>query len=242
MTKPDARKPRRKPRRKPKEKAAKAEVSGADDAALREAKRVLRVQIAERIAAIKPLAREHKTRSLAAFAMRAPPLGGRGLVLAYRAMDDEACVDGLVETLAAHGWRVAFPVVDAAGAMKLVELATGPGLPPLFHASRWTSDRHGIRAPRADGVGARSVWPRELDAVLVPGRAFDRAGNRLGRGKGYYDRLIARLRPDARASTVGLGFAEQTVDSVPSSTDDRRVAWIASDRGLLRARSAASQA
>lgn len=232
MTKPDA----RKPRRKPKEKAANTTGADGADATLRDAKRAMRVQIAEAIAAIKPIARQHKTRSLAAFALRAPALGGRGLVLAYRAMDDEACIDGLTDALAARGWRVAFPIVDATGAMTLVELATGPGLPPLFDASRWTSDRHGIRAPRADGVGARSVWPRELDAVLVPGRAFDRAGNRLGRGKGYYDRLIARLRPDARTATVGVGFREQIAASVPASGDDRPVAWIASDSGLMRAR------
>ena len=151
-------------------------------------------------------------------------------------MDDEACVDEIAETLAARGWRVAFPFVDATGAMKLVELATDRGLPPLLHASRWTSDRHGIRAPRVDGLGARSIWPRELDAVLVPGRAFDRAGNRLGRGKGYYDRLLARLRPDARGATIGVAYAEQIEESVPASGDDRPVAWIASDRGLTRAR------
>jgi 5-formyltetrahydrofolate cyclo-ligase len=209
---------------------------GDADTALREAKKALRVKVAERIAALKPIAREHKMRSLAAFALRAPPLGGRGLVLAYRAMDDEACVDELAETLAAYGWRVAFPFVDATGAMKLVELAAGPGLPPLLHASRWMSDRHGIRAPRLDGAGARSVWPRELDAVLVPARAFDRAGNRLGRGKGYYDRLLSRLRPDARGAAIGIAYAEQIEETVPTSGDDRPVAWIATDRGLTRAR------
>ena len=233
MTKPDAGKPRTK---KPAAKAATTEVADAGDTALREAKRALRAKIAERIAALKPMAREYKARSLAAFALRAPALGGRGLVLAYRAMDDEACIDELAETLVARGWRVAFPLVDAAGAMKLVELSTWPGLPPIFAAARWTTDRHGIRAPRLDAAGARPIWPRELDAVLVPGRAFDRAGNRLGRGKGYYDRLIARLRPDARRATVGLGFREQLEDTVPASADDRRVTWIASDRGLVRAR------
>lgn len=223
------------------------EVARADDAtgsetalrevqeALREAKKALRAKIAERIAALKPMAREYKARSLAAFALRAPALGGRGLVLAYRAMDDEACIDELAETLVARGWRVAFPLVDAAGAMKLVELSTGPGLPPIFAAARWTTDRHGIRAPRLDAAGARSIWPRELDAVFVPARAFDRAGNRLGRGKGYYDRLLARLRPDARSGAIGVAYAEQIEEIVPASTDDRPVAWIATDRGLMRA-------
>ncbi len=204
--------------------------------ALLEAKRALRTEIAERVASLGRLARKQKTRSLAAFALRSPPLGGRGLVLAYRAMEDEACIDDLVETLAARGWRVAFPQIDATGTMRLVELATGAGLPTLLHPSRWASDRYGIRAPRTDGAGARCVWSRELDAVLVPGRAFDRAGNRLGRGKGYYDRLIARLRPDARGATIGIGFAEQLAPSVPVSADDRRVAWIATDQGLMRVR------
>ena len=136
MRKPDAGKPRTK---KPVAKAATTEVAGAGDTALREAKRALRVKIAERIAALKPMAREYKARSLAAFALRAPALGGRGLVLAYRAMDDEACIDELAETLVARGWRVAFPLVDAAGAMKLVELSTGPGFPPIFAAARWTT-------------------------------------------------------------------------------------------------------
>lgn len=238
MTKPRTEKSAARSAAKSAAKAAiAADADGADDA-LRAAKKALRASIAERVAAIKPLAREHKTRSLAAFALRAPALGGRGLVLAYRAMADEACVDELTETLAARGWRVAFPLVDATGAMKLVELATGPGLPALFDPSRWTSDRHGIRAPRLDGVGARVVWPRELDAVLVPARAFDRSGNRLGRGKGYYDRLLARLRPDARGAAIGVAFAEQIEESVPSSGDDRPVAWVASDRGLSRARRA----
>jgi 5-formyltetrahydrofolate cyclo-ligase len=131
MTKPDAGKPRTK---KPVAKAATTEVAGAGDTALREAKRALRTKIAEQIAALKPMAREYKARSLAAFALRAPALGGRGLVLAYRAMDDEACIDELAETLVARGWRVAFPLVDAAGAMKLVELSTGPGSPILGDA------------------------------------------------------------------------------------------------------------
>ena len=207
-----------------------------DASALHAAKKELRAQVASAIAGVKPMAKAHKTRALAAFALRAPPLGARGVVLSYRAMPDEPCVDAVAEALAARGWRVAFPVVDDAGAMRLVELAADGVHASLFDPSRWSSDRHGVRAPRIDAAGARTIWPRELDAVLVPGRAFDRAGNRLGRGKGYYDRLIAKLRPDARAATVGIAFAEQMSDGVPVGEGDRAVSWIATDRGIVRAR------
>ncbi|MFZ9914568.1 MAG: 5-formyltetrahydrofolate cyclo-ligase, partial [Phycisphaerales bacterium] len=61
-------------------------------------------------------------------------------------------------------------------------------------------------------------------------------GARLGRGKGFYDGLIARLRPDARAATIGLCHREQLVAQVPEDARDRRVAWVATDRALLRAR------
>lgn len=211
------------------------EPTGAERA-LHDAKNALRAHVRDAINGLKPLARERKVRAACEFALRSPPLAGRGLVLAYRAMRDEICVDAIAEALAARGWRIAFPAVDDAGSMRLFELATGPRLPALFDPARWSTDRHGVRAPRRDGAGVRSIWPRELDAVLVPGRAFDRAGNRLGRGKGYYDRLLARLRPDARAATVGVAFGVQIAETVPSSKDDRPVGWIASDLGITRAR------
>lgn len=63
-----------------------------------------------------------------------------------------------------------------------------------------------------------------VDFALVPGVAFDRAGKRLGRGKGYYDRLLTRLN----AYKVGLCFDFQLVDDVPTSGYDivmDKVVW-----------------
>jgi 5-formyltetrahydrofolate cyclo-ligase len=99
----------------------------------------------------------------------------------------------------------------------------------------WRTDRFGIRAPNPDSARVRRVQPRDIDAVIVPGRAFDARGARLGRGKGFYDALLARLRPDARAATIGLAFETQVVERVPEDAHDARVAWIATDRRLRRA-------
>lgn len=99
----------------------------------------------------------------------------------------------------------------------------------------WRTDRFGIRAPNPDSARVRRVHPRDIDAVIVPGRAFDARGARLGRGKGFYDALLARLRPDARAATIGLAFEAQVVERVPEDAHDARVAWVATDRRLRRA-------
>ncbi len=56
-----------------------------------------------------------------------------------------------------------------------------------------------------------------IDAVLVPGQAFDRAGHRLGRGKGYYDRFLQQLQA---VYTRAVCFPYQIVDKVPFEPHD----------------------
>ena len=60
-------------------------------------------------------------------------------------------------------------------------------------------------------AACQAVSLNQLDLVLVPGVAFDVQGRRLGRGRGYYDRLLA----DVRGVKCGVGFDEQIVESVP---------------------------
>ncbi len=62
------------------------------------------------------------------------------------------------------------------------------------------------------------VQPEELDLVMVPGTAFDPRGGRMGQGKGYYDRLLARARPDA--PLVALAFDCQLFDEIPVAAHD----------------------
>jgi 5-formyltetrahydrofolate cyclo-ligase len=60
-----------------------------------------------------------------------------------------------------------------------------------------------------------------LDLVLVPGAAFDKKGARLGRGKGFYDRFLAKL--PAKATSIGLAFRQQVLPAIPSTVNDTRV-------------------
>lgn len=72
-----------------------------------------------------------------------------------------------------------------------------------------------------------------LDIVLVPGLAFTRDGARLGRGGGFYDRLLAH--PDCRAHRIGIAHDLQLVDSIPLEPHDQRVHQIISESGLIDA-------
>lgn len=64
----------------------------------------------------------------------------------------------------------------------------------------------------------RFVSPRYLDIVIVPGLAFDKKGNRLGRGKGCYDRFLKRL--PKKIPTIGLAFDFQILPKIPAKTHD----------------------
>jgi 5-formyltetrahydrofolate cyclo-ligase len=79
---------------------------------------------------------------------------------------------------------------------------------------------YGILEPRVElrAAGRRRVDPAELDLVMVPGVAFDRRGGRLGHGRGYYDRLLAQVRPDT--ALVGLAFECQMFPAIPAGPHD----------------------
>lgn len=69
-----------------------------------------------------------------------------------------------------------------------------------------------IEEPQGD-----EVTPAELmELIVVPGVAFDRRGNRIGRGKGFYDRLLT----ETKATTVGVGYDFQLLDEVPAEVHD----------------------
>ena len=70
--------------------------------------------------------------------------------------------------------------------------------------------------------------------ILAPGLAFDRSLRRIGRGKGYYDRFLARLRAAGRPfKAVGLAFAEQLEPEVPVGPHDQLLDGLITDCELL---------
>lgn len=72
--------------------------------------------------------------------------------------------------------------------------------------------------PPKDDTRFPVVPPREIDLAVIPAIAFDAQGNRLGYGRGSYDRYLPQLRSDCKL--IGIAFAEQEVDAVPVEPHD----------------------
>lgn len=86
----------------------------------------------------------------------------------------------------------------------------------------------GLREPD-DG---EPIDMESLDMVLVPALVFDRQGNRLGRGAGFYDRFLANKGFDG--ISVGIAFGEQIVDEVPVHSHDVPVNILVTDEEIMR--------
>jgi 5-formyltetrahydrofolate cyclo-ligase len=76
------------------------------------------------------------------------------------------------------------------------------------------------------------VEPESLDLVIMPCLAVDSTGNRLGYGKGYFDVLLARIRPEVPA--MALAFELQLVPSIPPTPRDRKATIIVTEKRVIR--------
>jgi 5-formyltetrahydrofolate cyclo-ligase len=71
-----------------------------------------------------------------------------------------------------------------------------------------------------------------IDLVIVPGLGFDPFGNRLGRGRGFYDRFLGK--PEFRGVSCGFALEEQVVPSIPAGPLDQRVHMLVTDQAVRR--------
>jgi 5-formyltetrahydrofolate cyclo-ligase len=71
-----------------------------------------------------------------------------------------------------------------------------------------------------------------LEMVIVPGLGFDGKGNRLGRGRGFYDRFLAH--PEFKGVACGLAFEQQVVGEIPIGPLDRHMDMLVTDKKVRR--------
>ena len=141
------------------------------------------------------------------------------IVSGFMPLNSEISPLPLMRKLAEAGAGLALPVV------------VGRGLPLSMRAYAFgdalLKGVWGIRVPPPE---APEVAP---DVLLVPLLAFDRNGNRLGYGAGYYDMTIAALRARKRVVAIGVAFAAQEVDEVPTTPRDARLDLVLTEREVI---------
>ena len=98
--------------------------------------------------------------------------------------------------------------------------------------SQLVSHRYGFLEPAGGGT---AFDPTSLEAVVVPALAFDRTGHRLGYGKGFYDRFLPRLNPEA--IKVGLVASQLIFEQLPIDPWDQPVDLLVSELGVWLPRS-----
>ena len=153
---------------------------------------------------------------------------GPSVVAAYRAIRSE--VDPAAIADWALGQRIAVALPAVSGGDSLVFRTYRPGEP-------LTDAGFGTVAP---GSQVPEVDP---DVIVVPLAAFDRAGHRLGYGRGFYDRGVARLRERGLAPlTLGLAFAVQEVDAIAREPHDVRLDFVVTENETIDFRVTVSEA
>lgn len=144
-------------------------------------------------------------------------------IAAYMSFGSEFDTSAFIRDILAREKRLALPRIDADKTN--IEMRSAADLDRDLVAGTW-----GIREP---AVRCPQIALNTLDFVLVPGVAFTGRGERLGYGKGFYDRLIAGLNPEC--TLVAAAFSCQMVERMPTTKTDRRVHLVVTEAGQFAA-------
>jgi 5-formyltetrahydrofolate cyclo-ligase len=187
---------------------------------LREAKAALRRQINAVLAVMSPQKRAADSLKICARVREQAVWQAAGSVLLFAPMPEEPDVWPLLAEALAGGKTIALPRFHGAtGNYRAARVQDLPGdiVPGQF----------GIREPAA---GCRDIPFSQFDLVLVPGVAFDRQGRRLGRGRGYYDRLLVEVR----GAKCGIAFDEQMAVEVPAGPADVLLNFVVTPAAVVK--------
>jgi len=162
---------------------------------------------------------ERNSRLITEYLSRLDPLLEASVVMGYVAINNEVDVWPFLEHCLGQGKTVVLPRIEVATDCLVAVRFTG--------RENLIKGKFGITEPQGEALP-----PELIDAVLVPGVAFDRRGYRLGYGKGYYDRFLPKLRRGAL--TIGIAHSHQVVDEIPHSFHDYRLDYLVTEKGLFR--------
>ena len=184
----------------------------------------LRRQLGERRRSLSPQQRIAAAQGLRRSLEQLPEFHTDMRVAGYWATQGELPLNLIIPPLIERGQQFLLPLISAEKQLRFAPWKPGDPVEP---------NRHGIPEPLHVST---PMAPFQLDLVLVPLLAFDRQGQRLGYGGGYYDRSFAFLNEQARPTEpllVGIGYDFQELDAIAPERWDVRLDFIATDRELI---------
>ncbi len=146
-------------------------------------------------------------------------VNGFETIMVYASKIPEVETKEIIQDLNRRGVRVVVPIIERETCSLRLSYLPDPSLlvPSTFN----------VPEPLGNELPAR---PEDVQVVIIPMVAFDRGGNRLGYGAGYYDRFLHGVRPDC--IRLGLAYEAQLLPAVPAGTSDERVSRVITEAGL----------
>ena len=170
-------------------------------------KKQLRKEIAAKKAALTPAARLAEEAAIWAAVESLDGFAKASAVLLYCSLPDEVSTGDFIRKWH-HQKRIILPLVsgDTLLLKEYVPERTHPGYKSIIEPDEDLPD----------------IDPAVIDLAIIPGVAFDRKGLRLGRGKGFYDRLL----PALACPTLGVAYRCQLLEALPADPWDRKVSLV----------------
>ncbi|XP_043533572.1 5,10-methenyltetrahydrofolate synthetase (5-formyltetrahydrofolate cyclo-ligase) isoform X1 [Chiloscyllium plagiosum] len=189
-------------------------------AALRAAKKALRLEMKRKVAALSDAEKRRQTEAVSRRLIAHPKYKNCQRIAVFLSMSDEIQTEDIIKDVFQCGKECFIPrYKSGTNHMDMVKLGSAEEILHLSLTS-WN-----IRQPAEDGLQEEALTSGGLDLILMPGLGFDKFGNRLGRGKGYYDTYLERCwqHPKGRPYTIALAFKEQICDHVPVVETDKQI-------------------
>jgi len=168
------------------------------------------------------LSREKKSLVIARTLEELPLYRKARTVMYYLSFGSEVITGAMIERALIDGKNVVVPFLDKSGkkmgAAKINSIKNG-----------LTTGAYGIREP--EPALCKRVLEGTIDMVVVPAIAYDLSCNRIGYGKGYYDRWLKKIPVSAR---VGVAYDLQIVREIPKCPDDLPLGLVVTEKRIIR--------
>lgn len=188
---------------------------------VRSTKRALRKEIRGRLKALTPELIQEQSLQVWSHLFQMKDYKEAKSISVFLSMATEISTESLLLDACRRGKTIYVPQVGKnfeQADMEMIRIPYDTRSEELFYKS-WPRNKWNIPEPPSEMV-LELAKPGDIDLIVIPGLAFDRKGDRLGQGKGYYDRFIARFS-ESKPTLVAVALACQQVDAIPVGPYDQ---------------------